>query len=616
MYTTEVGLISSDWLETLKNLASPPLALGSPAWEDVTARVLHGLGYAGYTVASPVVARALDFLRRQQLDHGGFWGRWMVNYLPTTACVLLGLAAVELPPSDPLFARALGFLLAHQNPDGGWGEDEETYRDPARAGTGPSMPPLTGLVLSALIDAGQGRSEAVQRGVAYLLDAQRADGTWSNGDWLHAFFPPQSFYLYPLMTALYPLEALGRYRLALTEPEAEHGSTEPSTIARAAALGTLDTRDAGPPRPAHGGWDDAFLDAMRLRGDGPADRVVKALFEAHETEAVNTLMRTLARSDEALPAGLPEVARAYFDESAALPAFADPAQLALAARFFARVGWPVATGLFCAALPQTYCAARGAKVLVYSGRLDLDVRRRILETAQLIFDVTDEGALGPAGRGVRTIQKVRLMHATLRHLTLAQGRWDMADGLPINQEDLAATLMCFSTVILSALDRFSLAISADERAAWMHLWRVVGALLGIAPALIPIDEADGKALMDAVRRRQWSASPQGATLGRALVTCMADYMPTPGLERLPVTLIRHLGGDACADLLGLPPSDWTGLLVEAAGDLLGAAGPRDRGDPVLRALDRFSAALMKALVSVQRGGKQAPFRIPASLRST
>mgnify|MGYP002140185754 FL=1 len=192
----------------------------------------------------------------------------------------------------------------------------------------------------------------------------------------------------------------------------------------------------------------------------------------------------------------------------------------------------------------------------------------------------------------------------------------MADGLPINQEDLAATLMCFSTVILAALDRSSLAVTADERAAWMHLWKVVGALLGIAPALLPVDEADGKALMDAVRRRHWSASPQGATLGRALVSCMADYMPAPWLQRLPVALIRHLGGDRCADLLGLPPSSLPALLVEAAGDLLGAAGPGDRGDPLLCALDRFSAALMKALVSVQRGGKQAPFRIPASLRST
>jgi squalene cyclase len=613
MYTSEIGLISDDALKTLENLVSPPIGLGAPAWEDVTGRVLYGLGYSGYTVASPVVARALDFLRAQQLDHGGFWGRWMVNYLPTTAYVLLGLAAVELSPGDPMVRRAVDFLVAHQNGDGGWGEVAETYRDPSRAGAGPSMAPLTGLVLTALIEAGEGASEAVQRGVAYLLDEQRPDGSWPNGDWLHVLFPPQSFYVYFLMPALYPLEALGRHRTRVSRGEVESGSVDAASHERASELGQ---RDPGTTRPGVGSRDDASLDRMRAVGDPTADRVIAALLDGQQAEAVNRLMMTLARSDDPVPAGLPAVARAYFEETAALPAFADPAQLAIAARMFTRVGWSVAAGLFCAALPQTYCAARGAKVLVYSGRLDLDPRRRILETAQFIFDVTDHGAFEPGGRGVRSAQKVRLMHATLRHLTLAQARWDLADGVPINQEDLAATLMAFSAVILDALDRFTVEIAPEERAAWMHLWRVVGALLGVDPAVSPVDEADAGRRMETFRRRHWRPSPQGEMLARALVTCMEAYMPSPLLQRLPATLIRHLGGDACADLLRVPRATFPGLLVEAADEVLGLAQDR-RPDPRLGALlDRFSAELMKALITVQRGDKQAPFRLPASLRST
>ncbi len=613
MYTTEIGLFSDDWLQTLKNVVNPPVGLGGPAWEDVTGRVLVGLGYSGYTFETEEVARAIAFLRQQQLDHGGWWGRWMVNYLPTTACVLLGLSAVELPTTDPMMERGVAFLLAHQNPDGGWGEDEETYRDPSRAGTGPSMPPLTGLVLSALLDVGQGGSEAVARGIDYLLREQRSDGSWPNGEWLHAFFPPQSFYHYHLQPALYPLEALGRYHEFLTTGEVDSGSIDAESAARAAALGTP---DPGPPRTNPDEWDDPFLDAMRKLGDPTADRVIKALFEAHDVAAVNGLLRTLVQSDDPIPAGLPDEVRAYFAETSALPSFADPVKLALAADLFARAGWSVAAGLFCAALPQSYAAAKGAKVLVYSGRLDADVRRRILETAQFIFDVTDRGGLGPEGRGVRTAQKVRLMHATLRHLIVSQARWDMSDGLPINQEDLGATLMTFSTVILDSLDRFGIAMSTAEREAWMHLWNCVGFLLGVDPDLLPEDEADGKRLMDAIRRRHWRSSPQGQLLGRALVDCMREYLPAPGLERLPSTLVRHLAGDRCAELLALPQSDWTSLLIDAAGNLLDFAERRHRDQHIARLVDSFSSSLMKGLIAVQRDGKQAPFRLPASLRST
>src|SRR5580692_1975567 len=126
----------------------------------------------------------------------------MVNYLPATACVLMGLAAAGVDRGAPVVRRAVRWILDHQNADGGWGEGVFSYRDPSLAGVGPSMPPLTGLVVTALVDAGEGRSEAVARAARYLVAEQRADGTWPNGDWLHVFvspnYLPSSFYYLPL----------------------------------------------------------------------------------------------------------------------------------------------------------------------------------------------------------------------------------------------------------------------------------------------------------------------------------------------------------------------------------------------------------------------------------
>jgi squalene-hopene/tetraprenyl-beta-curcumene cyclase len=211
LFSGPVEVSLDDPLAAVRTLLDPPRELGDPSTEDLTGRVLDGLGRVGLTTSSPAVRRAIEFLRAQQFDHGGFWGRWTVNYLASTACVLQGLARVGSDMSEPWVRRAVGFVVERQNGDGGWGELPDSYRDPALAGRGPSMPPLTGLVLTGLIDAGEGSSQSVRRGIAYLLDEQRADGTWPHGDWLQAIVPPDTFYILAEAAKHYPVEALSRW---------------------------------------------------------------------------------------------------------------------------------------------------------------------------------------------------------------------------------------------------------------------------------------------------------------------------------------------------------------------------------------------------------------------
>jgi len=214
LFTGPVEVSLEDPFAAVRTLIDPPRELGDPSTEDLTGRVLDGLGRLGLTPDSPAVRRAIEFLRAQQFDHGGFWGRWTVNYLASTACVLQGLARVGVDMSEPWVRRAVRFVLEHQNDDGGWGELAGSYRDPELAGRGPSMPPLTGLVLTGLIDAGEASSEAVLRGVAYLLDQQHADGSWPHGDWLQAIVPPDTFYILAEAARHYPMEALARWLAA------------------------------------------------------------------------------------------------------------------------------------------------------------------------------------------------------------------------------------------------------------------------------------------------------------------------------------------------------------------------------------------------------------------
>ncbi len=211
LFSGPVEVSLEDPVGAVRTLLDPPRELGDPSTEDLTGRVLDGLGRLGLTTASPAVGRAIDFLRAQQFDHGGFWGRWTVNYLASTACVLQGLARVGADMSEPWVRHAVRFVLERQNGDGGWGELPDSYRDPALAGRGPSMAPLTALVLTGLIDGGQASSDEVARGIAYLLDQQCADGTWRHGDWLQAIVPPDTFYILAEAARHYPVEALARW---------------------------------------------------------------------------------------------------------------------------------------------------------------------------------------------------------------------------------------------------------------------------------------------------------------------------------------------------------------------------------------------------------------------
>ena len=102
-------------------------------------------------------------------------------------------------------------------------------------------------------------------------------------------------------------------------------------------------------------------------------------------------------------------------------------------------------------------------VIYRTAQLYTNPRRRIVETSQMIIDVMQEGGLEPGGYGVRTAQKVRLMHAGVRHLLL-QRDWNPAWGVPINQEDLAGTLASFSAMVLDGLMKLQTKIQNQKQA--------------------------------------------------------------------------------------------------------------------------------------------------------
>jgi squalene-hopene/tetraprenyl-beta-curcumene cyclase len=196
-------------------------ALLDPPTEDLAGRGLETLGTYDETAAHPEAARALAFIKETQCADGSWYGRWGVNYIYGTWSVLRGLQAIGENMNAPYVRRAVRWLEEHQNVDGGWGETLLSYADPALAGKGESIPSQTAWALLGLLAAGEARSPAVARGIRYLVETQRPDGSWDDPRWNGTGFPRVFFLKYHLYPVYFPLWALGVYREALPRSQAQ-----------------------------------------------------------------------------------------------------------------------------------------------------------------------------------------------------------------------------------------------------------------------------------------------------------------------------------------------------------------------------------------------------------
>lgn len=372
----------------------------------------------------------------------------------------------------------------------------------------------------------------------------------------------------------------------------------------------------------HDPWSDLSLDQRRGEGDPPADAVLDAIFAAGDgvVYSINLLMRSLVDNDDLPAAGLPPALRDYFVRGAALPDWADREAIALASQVFHTYAPQIILLLHTAALPTCYACRRGVQVLARSGRMYSDVQRRVIETAQFVIDVMAPGGLdrdpNAFGAGIRSAQKVRLMHAAIRRHLRRDPTWDPAWGTPINQEDLAGTLLSFSWIILRGLERLGVELSPDERAAYLHTWCVVGHLLGLDPTLLTHDLRGAERLTGEILRRNQGVCPEGQLMTRALIDAMERTIPGTSLDGLPTLLIHDSVGAETAALLGVPAPQaserWIGALRSAGAEL----GDERRDHALVRAgAPIVGRLLLRGLMLAYRGPGRAAFNIPRTLRA-
>lgn len=362
-------------------------------------------------------------------------------------------------------------------------------------------------------------------------------------------------------------------------------------------------------------WTDAFLDEMRQTGDPPADEVVATLFATGGVYRVWDLMKMLVENDHPAPEQLPPEMQQYLAATSAM-APVDPALVAGGQRLFERYGPEILLVLACYSLPASYAARKGVQVLYRTGYLNNRANHRLFETTQMVMDVMVPGGLDPAGRGIRTVQKVRLLHAATRRLIVndPERPWDPDFGVPINQEDLAGTLMVFTYIIIDGLEKLGIAPTAEEQQGYMETWKPIARILGIREELIPASMPAAKELCDTIQRRQVQSCPEGKAMTDALVQMMEHKQPPGPWRQWPAALMRHFLPPDVADGFGLPRHAFDEHVLERAVDfrkeLESMSGDLPRRLWLVR---KFALSMIQGFVTLELGGKRTPYIIPTTI---
>lgn len=364
------------------------------------------------------------------------------------------------------------------------------------------------------------------------------------------------------------------------------------------------------------GADIDHLVAGLARLDPPADAAISEL--ASQPGGFTRLDAAL-RGDAS--ATTTPAVRDLLASVAEYPAWVDWRRVDRACRLFLRSG--VAGGLVLGlrSLPYGYAAPAGNKPLVFSGRLAEMGPRRLAETAKFVTAVCEPGALQRRGDAFTISLKVRLMHAQVRRLLLRSGKWDAALwSAPINQHDMAATTLLFSQVFLDGLRLMGLRVDSDEGDDYIHLWRVVGWLLGVEEPLLPDDEQHARSIAEAIYLTQGPPDRDSRALVAALLSGPGQQARTPAEQRqarmrmkISRQLCRHLLGNTLADDLGVPRDASTlapSLIVRAISGI-------DRTRRLLPALDRLATAAGRrywdGVLNLGLGDRPAEFAPPAKL---
>lgn len=378
------------------------------------------------------------------------------------------------------------------------------------------------------------------------------------------------------------------------------------------------------------------LDAARARFGDRVDRLVPYFYQTDElADRAVASMGTLPHGqgwklfqrglrlgiDRLDDRDVPEPLRALLAEIERVPAWVDRDVLERGAAVFRRSGLLGGIVLGAKSLVHGYASPAGNKPLIFSGRLREQATRRLNETARFVQAVTQRGGLQRDADGFQISVKVRLMHAQVRRMILASGRWPPEHwGAPINQHDLSATSLLFSQSVLMGLRTLGVRITINEGDSYVHLWRYVGWLMGGDPELLPASEVEALRLAELIGMTMGAPDDDSKALTRALMESPVFEAKLVSTRRwaerraaFGYAMARELVGNVIADGLELPITRWRFAIPPIKTVVSAMELVREHSPLANRAALDFGTKYWQRVVDLGLDGASADFGLPQRL---
>lgn len=229
-----------------------------------------------------------------------------------------------------------------------------------------------------------------------------------------------------------------------------------------------------------------------------------------------------------------------------LPVWINFERIKAGQKVFTKYGPEISMLLMFKSLPECYACGNGVNVLYQTGKFtyDDDARlfsKRLLDTTKFVHDVLREGSFEGDKVGLKSILKIRTIHATARYMVNRKGDWNAEKyGMPINQEDMLGTLMAFSQSVIEGLEKLGTGITEKEKEDYYYVWRVAGQALGIQPEMIPINAEEAFELSNCIIAHQLDSTEEGRILTESILKFVNDKIMFPGFKGGAEEIMRYL----------------------------------------------------------------------------
>ncbi|MBL7925359.1 MAG: DUF2236 domain-containing protein [Bacteroidia bacterium] len=226
-------------------------------------------------------------------------------------------------------------------------------------------------------------------------------------------------------------------------------------------------------------------------------------------------------------------------------------------------------------LLKQYAAYNSTQVLGSTRMLPQYPHRRILATMDFVLDVMDPNAFEPNGSAIKSIQKLRLVHAMIRarinlksaveekkisikeDVEISTDFWNSNVwqkekwGAPINQQDMLFAINTFSQEVIDGI------ISSGEKPDdevlndYYYTWHLYGRALGLHDEINPTTYAEGKALQEKIYQVQFYPknadgtpfiNPIAPALSAPLVSFIKEFSGLPKISYV-YAIIRRYNSD-------------------------------------------------------------------------